>query len=49
MLLLCILDFPIVGSFFICFLDGLRGGQKDDEEVLWTQATMFHLKTECLM
>ena len=23
-----------MGSFFVCFWDGLRGGQKDDEEVL---------------
>ena len=31
--IMCALDFAVWVHFFVCFFDGLRGGQKDDEEV----------------
>ena len=31
--IVCVLDSCHVGSFFVCFFDRLRDGQKDDEEV----------------
>ena len=29
---MCVLDFAIWRSFFVCVFDGLRSGQKEDEE-----------------
>ena len=33
-IIMCVLDSAIWETFFVCFVDGLRGGQKDDEEIL---------------